>query len=81
MSSPRENILRHLSPEEQQQPELVLQNLFESFHLHELQTMLELAQKMVLHSLRNKGQREQETWLYFFEKLERLVEAGWVMRG
>lgn len=80
MPLPRENKLRLLSPDEQQHPELVLENFFESFHLHETQDMLDQLQKVMLHSLRNKGQREQENWLFFFEKLKRLVEAGWVGR-
>lgn len=80
MTLPRENTLRQLSPEEQQHPQLVLENFFESFHLYEAQDMLDHLQKVMLHSLRNKGQREQEHWLFFFEKMGKLVEAGWVGR-
>jgi len=76
----RENRLRLLSAAEQEDPQLVLENFFESFHLYEAQEMLDLLKKVMMTSLRNKGQREQENWLFFLEKLEKLVETGWVLR-
>lgn len=73
-----ENLLRRLSPDELANPKLAVENVFESYHLHEMKDMLAQLQQTMLHALRNKGQREQENWLFFMEKMEKLVEAGWV---
>jgi hypothetical protein len=80
MSLPVENNLRRLSPEELADPRLALENFFESFHLHETKQMLAQLQQQMNRALYNKGQRQQETWAFFFEKLEKLAEAGWVLR-
>lgn len=81
MTLPLVNKPRLLSPAELAQPQLVLENFFDSFHLYEVQDLLEQLQTQMMYSLRHQPHRQQETWLFFFEKLERLVEAGWVMRG
>ena len=80
MSVPGENPIRCLSAAEQADPRLALENFFESFHLHEARELLTELKRTQLHSLHNKGQRQQEDWLYFFEKLDLLLEAGWLLR-
>lgn len=80
MSIPFENRLQHLSPEERNNPQLVFENFFESFHLHEAMDMVEQVRKVMNASLHNKGQRERENWQYFFDKVEMLMEGAWLKR-
>ena len=80
MSVPRENAVRLLSADEQADPRQELENFFESFHLYEARELLMELRQVMFQRLQTKGQRQQENWLFFFEKLDRLVEAGWLLR-
>lgn len=80
MAIPFEHRLRHLSPQELNNPRIVFENFFESFHLHEAAEMLDRLQKVMNSTLENKGQRERENWQYFFEKVEKLMEGAWLLR-
>ena len=68
---------RKLSPEQVTNPMLVLHSLFDFAHLPQIRDMLwDLLRVVVTGSFSSLSQDEKNDLLYFYEQLEKLVEAS-----
>ncbi|HEV7782804.1 MAG TPA: hypothetical protein VGO58_16125 [Chitinophagaceae bacterium] len=65
------SLIELLNEKERIEPELVLTQLFESFHLEDVKDMLRQA----------PNEKMDEHTIYFFEKMEKVMEAAYLMRG
>lgn len=72
-----------LSPEEAANPAQVLLEFFEFAHLHQVKEMLEDIKNSVLTKrFRHLNYtREEDDLAYFFEKLEKLIEACYLLKA
>jgi hypothetical protein len=70
-----------LSEEERQNPRLVIENFFESYHLQEVREMLWSWMVEIVSSSRSIAQdaKQRNDHIYFYEKIETLVEAAFLM--
>ena len=70
-----------LSEEERQNPRLVIEQFFESYHLQEIRELLWNWMVEVVSSSRSIAQdgKQRNDHIYFYEKLENLVEAAFVL--
>ncbi|MCS3796414.1 hypothetical protein [Niastella sp. OAS944] len=71
-----------LTPNQTANPELVLDDFFQSYHLQDTRTILWQWLKEVLSSPRESinDPHARNNDIFFYEKLESLIEAAWVMR-
>lgn len=72
-----------LSPEEVADPARVLLEFFEFAHLHQVKEMLEEIKNSVMTKrFRHLNYtREEDDLKYFFEKLEKLIEASYLLKA
>jgi hypothetical protein len=72
-----------LSPEEAANPAQVLLEFFEFVHLHQAKEMLNDIKNSVLNKrFRHLNYtREEDDLTYFFEKLEKLIEASYLLKA
>jgi len=71
-----------LTKEQKDNPVLIFQGFFESFHLHEVREMLwEWLVEVISsrNSISNDG-NARNNHIYFYEKLEQVLEAGFVLQ-
>ena len=72
-----------LSPEEAANPAQVLLEFFEFLHLHQVKEMMEDIKSSVL--AKRFGHlnytREEDDLIYFFEKLQKLIEAAYLLKA
>lgn len=72
-----------LSPSEAAHPAQVLLEFFEFLHLHQVKEMLEDIKSSVLAKRFShlNYTREEDDLTYFFEKLEKLIEAAYLLKA
>lgn len=72
-----------LTEEQKQNPQLVLDDFFQCYHLNDIREILwEWLTEVISspHSISNEGQNRNNHF-YFYEKIEELIEAAFVMRS
>lgn len=76
-------MFKFLTEREIQEPQIVLEGLFEYAHLADLRDSLEQNKQWLIH--KNfpycDDARELENTLYFFEKLQGLIEASYIIKN
>jgi hypothetical protein len=77
------NDITRLSPEEAANPAQVLLQFFEYAHLHQAKEMLVNVRNMIITKkfAHKNYSREEDEVAYFFEKLEQLIEACFLLRA
>lgn len=70
-----------LSEEERENPRLVIEHFFESYHLQEVREILWNWMVEIVSSSRSIAQegRQRNDHIYFYEKIEQLVEATFLI--
>ena len=70
-----------LSEEERENPRLIIENFFESYHLQEVREILWNWMVEIVSSSRSIAQegKQRNDHIYFYEKIETLVEAVYLM--
>ena len=72
-----------LTKEEIENPQVIFESFFESFTLNEARLQLQEAMELVVK--KKFGCREysieEDNVRFFFEKMEKVVAAAWLMRG
>lgn len=77
-----EQTVIQLSKEEQENPQMVLHEFFDFAHLPQVKTMLwQWLACAVTGNIGKLEVDEREEIIILYEKLGRLVEACWVMKG
>lgn len=76
------NVPLRLSEEQKQNPVLVLNEFFESFHLNEVREIMWAWMVEVVSSPHSISQdaNERSNHVFFYEKMEEVVEACWIIR-
>jgi hypothetical protein len=71
-----------LTPKQTQNPETVLDDFFQSYHLQDVRQIMWQWLTEVLSSPRDSANdpHERNNHIFFYEKIESLVEAAWIMR-
>jgi hypothetical protein len=77
------NVITRLSPEEAANPAQVLLQFFEFAHLHQAKEMLANLRNAIVAKkfVHQNYSREEDEVAYFFEKLEQLIEACFLLRA
>jgi hypothetical protein len=70
-----------LTPDQTQNPNLVLDDFFECYHLKEVR---EIMWQWLTSAVSSPGSHvddhhERNNYMFFYEKMEALVEAAWIM--
>jgi len=70
-----------LTEEERQNPRLVIETFFESYHLQEVREILWKWMVEIVSSSRSISQegKQRNDHIYFYEKMEALVEAAFLI--
>ncbi len=70
-----------LTPTQTQNPNLVLNDFFECYHLHEVREIMWqwVTEAVSSPHSRSNDPHERNNYLFFYEKMESLVEAAWIM--
>lgn len=70
-----------LNNDERQNPRLVIENFFESYHLQEVREILWNWMVEIVSSSRSIAQegKQRNDHIYFYEKIEALVEAAFLI--
>jgi hypothetical protein len=71
-----------LTSEQTQKPETVLDDFFQCYHLHEVREILWqwLTEAVSSPNSHSGDHHERNNYMFFYEKMETLVEAAWIMK-